>query len=94
MAKKLLAEAGFPRGFKTNVVAEAESDMGMLQIIKSYFAQVGIDMEIRTMPSEEWIDFVAKGHKHDQLAHKIVGPAWSFLGAEPRPCPVSEGSAY
>jgi peptide/nickel transport system substrate-binding protein len=73
-ARKLLADAGYPHGFKTNVVSEAESDMGMLQIIKSYFALVGIDMEIRTMPSAAWIDFVAKGHKHDQLAHKIVGP--------------------
>ena len=46
-AKKLLAEAGHPRGFKTNIAADAGADLKLLQIVKSYFADVGIDMEIR-----------------------------------------------
>ena len=53
-AKKLLAEAGYPNGFKTNVVADTESDIGMLRIIKSYFAEVGIDMEIRIIEPAAW----------------------------------------
>ena len=33
-ARQLLADAGYPHGFKTNVVANIAADMNMLQIIK------------------------------------------------------------
>ncbi len=71
-AKKLLADAGYPGGFKTNVVAEATVDMDLLQIVKSYFAAVGIDMEIRSMDSASWTTFVQVGHKQDALAMRVV----------------------
>ena len=73
-SRKLLTEAGYPNGFKTNVVADAASDLVLMRIVQSYFAQIGIDMEIREMASAAWMDFVSKGHKHDQLAHRVVGP--------------------
>ena len=57
-AKKLLAEAGFPHGFKTNVVTDITADMKLLQIVQSYFADVGIEMEIRPLDGK---------NKHDQL---------------------------
>jgi len=44
-ARKLLAEAGYPNGFRTNVIADTAGDMELLQMVKSYFSQVGIDME-------------------------------------------------
>jgi len=44
--------------------------LGLLGIIQSYFAAIGIDMEIRTLDNTEWLDFVKKEHKHDQLAHR------------------------
>ena len=56
-AKKLLAEAGYPHGFKTNVAAGDSADLKLLQIIKAYFADVGIEMEIRP----------AGANKFDQL---------------------------
>jgi peptide/nickel transport system substrate-binding protein len=46
-AKKLLDEAGYPHGFKTNVIAGDSADLKLLQIVKSYFADVGIEMEIQ-----------------------------------------------
>ena len=73
-AKKLLADAGYPNGFKTNIVADAAGDMDLLQIVKSYFADIGIDMDIRPMETAAWIAFVQIGHKHDQLVHHPVGP--------------------
>jgi peptide/nickel transport system substrate-binding protein len=58
-ARKLLADAGYAHGFNTNIVIDSSADLKLLQIVKSYFAQVGIEMEIRPMDSN---------HKHDQLA--------------------------
>jgi peptide/nickel transport system substrate-binding protein len=73
MAKKFLTDAGYADGFKTNIVVETDADLGLLSIIKSYFAQVGIDMEIRTLEPKTWFEYVIKDHKHDQLAHRTGG---------------------
>ena len=73
-AKKLLADAGYPHGFKTNIVADTSGDMQLLQVVKSYFADIGIDMEIRPMESTDWVAFVLNGRKHDQLAQRPVSP--------------------
>ncbi|MGB7724274.1 MAG: ABC transporter substrate-binding protein [Dehalococcoidales bacterium] len=73
-AKQLLANADYPDGFQTNIIVQSDSDMGLLQIIRAYFAQIGVDMEIRTMAAAEWNAFVARDHKHNQLAHRTVGP--------------------
>ena len=69
-AKKLLAEAGYPNGFRTNIVTDKTGDMGLLQVVKSYFALVGVDMEIRAIDSDAWITDIKKGHKFDQMAHR------------------------
>ena len=74
LAKKLLADAGYPHGFKTNIIADTTGDLDLLQVVKSYFADVGIDMEIRPMDSTEWIAFVLNGHQHDQLAQRPIAP--------------------
>jgi peptide/nickel transport system substrate-binding protein len=68
-AKQLLADAGYPGGFKTNIVAANTADLDLLKIVKSYFAQVGIDMEIRLMEPAALIAFTQTDQKHDQLAY-------------------------
>jgi ABC-type transport system substrate-binding protein len=73
-AKKLLSEAGYPDGFMTNIIVDAESDINLLLIVKSYFAEVGIDMQMRTMNSADWDDFIMAKHMHSQLAHRPAGP--------------------
>jgi len=45
----------------------------LMQIVKSYFAAINIDMEIRTMDSAAWINYVGVGHKHDALAQRSGG---------------------
>jgi len=67
-AKNLLAAAGYPNGFKTNIVAANNNDLDLLQICKSYFAAVGIDMNIQTMDYVTWNNLV-RAKKHDQLAY-------------------------
>ena len=67
MAKQLLAEAGYPNGFKTNIIADIAGEMELLRIVQGYLAQVGIDMEIRPMEHSAMILFVY-GRKHDQMS--------------------------
>jgi len=43
--------------------------MVLLDIVRQYFKDVGIDMEIRTMESTDWIKYVLTERKHDQLAN-------------------------
>jgi peptide/nickel transport system substrate-binding protein len=73
LAKKLLAEAGYPNGFKTNVVADIEWDMKLLPIIQKYLAEVGIEMEIRPMEHNTMLTFVEIDRKHE-LVWREYGP--------------------
>ena len=72
-AKGLLAKAGYPNGFKTNVIADASADLKLLGIVQSYLAEVGIEMEIRLMDPTEWVKFVSIGRKYDQLSYRQHG---------------------
>jgi peptide/nickel transport system substrate-binding protein len=72
-AKKLLAEAGFPNGLKTNIVVDSAADQDLLQAVKSYFFAVGVDMEIRPMDTSSWASFVMTNHKQDALAQRTTG---------------------
>ena len=81
-AKNLLAEAGYPNGFKTNIVADSAGDTELLLVVKSYFTRVGIDMEIRIMDTATWMSYVKSGHKHDQLAQR-TGQGQLGLSYEP-----------
>ena len=72
-AKKLLADAGFPNGFKTDCVAQSVADMDLLQVIKSYLAAVNVNMDIQVMDPTSWMSYVQLGHKNDALAFKSIG---------------------
>jgi len=73
-AKKLLSAAGYPNGFKTNVVADSTKDMDLMQIVASNLAAVGVTMEIRPMDAASWVTFVLRGHKEDAMAFRSGGP--------------------
>jgi ABC-type transport system substrate-binding protein len=73
-AKKLLAEAGYPDGIKVNLAANSSADLKMLQIIKSYFSNIGIDLQIQVIEPDAWNDFTEKGQKADQLIYHAYGP--------------------
>jgi ABC-type transport system substrate-binding protein len=72
-ARQLLADADYPTGFRTNIVVDTASDMELFQIIKSSFANIGIEMEIRPMESNACTAFV-EARKHDQLVYREYGP--------------------
>ena len=72
-AKKLLADAGYPNGFKTNIVAHSAADLDLLLIVQSYFAKIGVDMSINVMTPAAFSSFVVSGRKQDALAMRNVG---------------------
>ena len=72
-AKTLLTAAGYSTGFNTNCVADSSGDLTLLQIIKAYFANVGIIMDVRTMDAASWTTFVRTQKKYDQLAYRSSG---------------------
>jgi len=59
-ARQLLTDAGYPDGFKTNIVINSGTDLDLLKIVQTYFEDVGIKMEIRPLTTNQ---------KHDQLAY-------------------------
>ena len=78
-AKKLLADAGYPNGFNTNVVTASTINQGafqtplnVLETFKSYFSEIGVEMEIKAMDSTVMETYLREG-KHDQMASQGGG---------------------
>jgi peptide/nickel transport system substrate-binding protein len=71
-AKELLAEAGYPNGFETNIIAPTIRDLQLLQVIQSYFREIGVEMAIETM---DWAAFteVTNAGKFDQMSYQAMG---------------------
>jgi peptide/nickel transport system substrate-binding protein len=72
-AKKLLADAGFPNGFTTNIQVDGSADLDLLQIVQSYFSAVGIKMTIQSMPQPDWNVLVLTNHKGGPLTQRSTG---------------------
>jgi peptide/nickel transport system substrate-binding protein len=66
-AKQLLADAGYPNGFMTNLYARNTDDLQLLQVMKSYFKDVGVDMEIKTFDGPTFMGLIGD-RKQDQMA--------------------------
>jgi peptide/nickel transport system substrate-binding protein len=73
-AKELLAEAGYPNGFKTNAVISSASTaiVQLVQVYKSYFADIGVDVEIRPMDQVAFTNFV-RSAKCDAMSEGGAG---------------------
>lgn len=76
-AKKLLAEAGYPNGFNTNIVVNVSENMEVMQAIKSYMSEVGVEMEITVMDPGAMGNFI-NSRKHTGMSAGMGG-----LGAPP-----------
>lgn len=48
-ARQLLAEAGYPEGFSTSIVAPSNLDLEILEIVKAQLFDIGVDVEIEVM---------------------------------------------
>jgi peptide/nickel transport system substrate-binding protein len=75
-AKKLLADAGYPTGFHTNIVFDNSGDLDLLQIEQSSLAAIGIVMDIRLMDPPAWVAFV-NANQQDQISQRS-SPSLAF----------------
>lgn len=57
-ARKLLSEAGYPKGFKTTVTTLRTYDVDLLAILKDYWAQIGVEVEIKLMETAAYNSLV------------------------------------
>ncbi|MEC0227441.1 glutathione ABC transporter substrate-binding protein [Paenibacillus alba] len=61
-AKELLAEAGFPNGFKTSIVTDDRKErINLAEVIQSQLKGIGIDLEIKVMEYGAYLDVTGKG---------------------------------
>ena len=77
-AKQLLTEAGFPNGFKIQVVSEPVN-VDYLSIIKDYWRKIGVDMEIKTLEPGAWTN-VLNNRLHEQAIYSGGYPGYIRLG--------------
>lgn len=73
-AKQLLAEAGYPDGFKTTIWTNDNKErIDVAEVVQSQLKGIGIDVEINVMEWGAYLDATAKG-EHDMF---ILG--WSNM---------------
>jgi peptide/nickel transport system substrate-binding protein len=82
-AKQLLATAGYPNGFTTDIVADSAGDLTLLQAVQSEFAAIGVTMNITLMDNPSWISYVLLGHKQDALSTQMGAGGWLGYTYEP-----------
>ncbi len=65
-AKQLLADAGYPNGFKPKIIVSATpaSDVDFLSVIKAMWAKIGVDLEIQP---REYAVYISQAEKYDEM---------------------------
>ena len=77
-AKALLTAAGYSNGFNTDIVAPDNYDLTLLQIVKSDFAAINVNMTIRTMDTTAWTNYVRVTASDDAMSCGMSGLGLSF----------------
>ncbi|MEK7354097.1 MAG: ABC transporter substrate-binding protein, partial [Chloroflexota bacterium] len=66
-AKQLLKEAGYPNGFKANiVVSSAGTNVDYIAMIKNYLIKVGVDIQIQPLETSIY-NTVSNGKTYDEM---------------------------
>jgi len=70
-ARQLLAEAGYPDGFSTEIACPA-SAADLLSVIKAYWEDIGVDLEIKVKEAAIWYSIIVT-MRHKELAYAYMG---------------------
>ena len=81
-ARALLASAGYPDGFSfvMETTATAGGSADVYQQVASDLRQVGVDMEIRVVPTAQFMKNIIQTGNYADAIH-MVWPAWPILDA-------------
>jgi len=77
-AKRLLAEAGYPKGFKTPLIVSSGYGRDLLddaQLIMRYLKDVGIEAELKTQEHGAYVATTLQG-KYEGMIRGPIGIAW------------------
>jgi peptide/nickel transport system substrate-binding protein len=75
-AKQLMAEAGYPNGFKTKIIALISGMVvPMFTAIQGYVKPIGIDAQLETNQMAAYLQYMTQGWSNAMIFHSIgVGP--------------------
>lgn len=76
-ARQLMTDAGYPNGFMTDCVTRSDYDTVLLQVIKSYFAEIGVTLNISAMDTATYLSFVV-GRKQTGMIFNDRGTAFPW----------------
>ena len=66
-AKQLLAAAGYPNGFKTQIIAKTEDDKNILVAMQSSMKTAGIDVSLEICDKNKYMTYSTKGWNNGLL---------------------------
>ncbi|MBN1848566.1 MAG: ABC transporter substrate-binding protein [Deltaproteobacteria bacterium] len=71
-AKKLLAEAGYPKGFQTKVIPMAfGTDKDVWVAVQAYLGAVGIQVDLENVPYSKYTEYREKGWNNGMLGQPL-----------------------
>jgi peptide/nickel transport system substrate-binding protein len=76
-AKQLLADAGYPNGFKANVVVQSNtSRIDELSIIKDMWAKVGVELELDIKDAGPYAILAGGGMPYEEMLYRVFGGSY------------------
>jgi len=70
-AKQLLAEAGYPKGFKTRIIPHFAVDRDVMVSVQSYLGKVGITVDLEFVDQGKFTEYRRKGWKNGFLCQPL-----------------------
>lgn len=85
LAKKLLTEAGYPKGFDTELLCPSDNPKELCEVISAYWATIGVRASVKVMDYTAWsrLNNTHKGGPMSmmQFSNAIYDPVHPIIGA-------------